>query len=121
MIRAAFEIKKNAVGRYYFIFKDDMNEAIVVSGSFGSRSDLEKNIACIRETAAVADLCEIGENLISPLFKLCENKDGFTFSLLGYEGETILTSKLYHEKSRCVVAVNKLKRLSYDANIIDFV
>ena len=119
MKRAVFEIKKNAVGRYYFVFKDAAGQTVVVSCSFGGRSALEKCLASVREAAAVAEVFTDGERVKPPLFKIQECKDGFDFLLVGFEGELVFSSKPYAEKSDCITAVQYLKSQALDAGTVD--
>lgn len=119
--RAVFEIKQNAVGRYYFVFKDLTSQALVVSGSFCRRSELEKCLAIVRETAPIAQICDDKSNSAPPYFLFLESNDGFSFSLIGFDGETIFTSKAYKEKSSCIGAIENMKSDSLNAGIIDLV
>ncbi len=121
MKRAVFEIKQNAVGRYYFIFKDDKNENPVYSGSFGERSELEKSIVSVREASSVAAVCENDCCIKPPVFKISEVKDGFDFTFIDFNGRIIFTSNPYSEKSFCINAIKKLKCLAFDAKLIDLV
>ena len=121
MKRAVFEIKQNAVGRYYFVFKEDNEQALVVSGSFWGRSELEKRLANVREAAPVACICDDRKSNMPPLFELHEGKDGLAFSLVGFDGKLIFDSKAYKEKSGCLEAIETLKRESFNAGIVDSV
>lgn len=119
--RAVFEIKQNAVGRYYFVYKDLNSHALVVSGSFRRRSELEKCLAIVRETAPIAQICDDKSNPAPPYFLFRKSYDGFSFSLIGFDGETIFTSKAYKEKSSCIGAIENMKSDSLNAGIIDLV
>ena len=121
MKRAVFEIKQNAVGRYYFVFKDSNGQALVASGSFPRRSELEKRLAIVRETAPIAQICDDSVSSAPPFFLLRESCDGFSFSLMGFDGETIFTSKAYYEKSICIQAIENMKNDSLNAGVIDSV
>jgi uncharacterized protein YegP (UPF0339 family) len=118
--RAIYEIKKNPVGRYYFIFRDTEGTALVVSKSFGFRSQLEKCLADIRDTAQVAAIKESsGDHVSPPLFGIEYHRENYTFFLIGFEGEVIFSSEGYSQKRDCLVAVERLKSLSLDAGIMD--
>ena len=121
MKRAVFEIKQNAVGRYYFVFKDSNGQALVASGSFPRRSELEKRLAIVRETAPIAQICDDSVSSAPPYFLLRESYDGFSFSLMSFDGETIFTSKAYNEKSICIEAIENMKNDSLNAGVIDSV
>lgn len=121
MKRAVFEIKQNAVGRCYFVFKDSNGQALVASGSFSRRSELENCLAMVRETAPIAQICEDSASSAPPCFLLCESYGGFSFSLIGFNGETIFISKTYIEKCTCIEAIENMKRGSPNAGIIDTV
>ena len=119
MQSAVFEIKQNAVGRYYFVFQSEDNQRLVVTQSFSKRSLLEQCISEIRETAAVAELCDSGQSADPPLFQMNQTADGWTCSLLGFSGNLIFISEKYRTKEECIAAVKIIKKLAADAGIID--
>ncbi len=122
MKRAVYEIKQNAVERYYFIFKDVSGKRLLVSKSFADRSALELCLAQIRESARVAEISEstfCKEKL--PCFLIQKNLEGYAFSLLGFKGEVIFSSECFADKSDCVQSLGVFKNLSLDAGIEDSV
>jgi uncharacterized protein YegP (UPF0339 family) len=122
MKRAIFEIKQNAVGRYYFILKDTTEKGLVVSRSFSDRSRLETCIAQVRDKAPLAEIKEdLEENMRPPVFFIEKDKTGYTFSLIGFENEVIFSSESYSKKDECIKAIELLKNLALDAGIVDSV
>ena len=122
MKRAVFEIKINPVGRYFFVFRDAEGTALVVSKSFGGRSQLEKCLADIRDTAQIAALKESAKNkTVPPLFRIENDRESYTFALIGFEGEVIFSSEGYAQRNDCIAAIELLKKLSFDAGIVDLV
>jgi len=117
--QAVFEIKRNAVGRYYFIFRDANEAALVVSGSFYDRAQLEKCLAQVREAALVADIAVEGVGENPPLFRIDEGPGGLFFSLFGFAGEVLFSSKAYADWCDCIMAIELLKKLAFDAGIVD--
>jgi len=113
-----FEIKKNPVGRYYFIFKDQQDQGLVVSKSFPDRSQLEICIAGIRDTAPIAAVFEIEEKQL-PQFFIETKNNGYIFFLKGFDGNLILVSDPYQDKSECIKAIECLKNLAFNAGIKD--
>jgi len=116
---AVFEIKKNAVGRYYFVFKSDDNHNLVVTQSFLKRSEMEKCISEIRETATVAEICERNLSSKPPFFQLNEDANGWSCSLMGFSGNLVFISEKYKTKQECIGTMNTMKELSADAGIVD--
>ena len=116
---AVFEIKRNAIGRYYFVFRYKLHEVLFVSPSFSKRSELEKCISELREAAVVAEICEETEKTPPPLFLLEASSEGFHFSLLGFSGNVMISSGKYPNKDQCVKIINILKKLAADAGIAD--
>lgn len=120
--RALFEIKQNAVGRYYFIFKDLSEKGLIVSKSFPDRSRLETCVAQIRATAIVAGVSGDPLNSIPPpLFIIKSGKTGYTFTLIGFEGEIVFSSECFENREDCIKSIEVLKDLSADAGILDSV
>lgn len=119
MDRAVFEIKMNAVGRLYFIFKDSAGSSIVTSKSFASRASLERCIAGIRDTALTAEICMSPEKTVPPVFLIHENNSGFSFDLIGYDGEIIFSSMKYGVIADCRAALKLFKNESPDAGLLD--
>lgn len=119
MQSAVFEIKKNAVGRYYFVFQSEDRHRMVVTQSFSKRSQLEQCISEIRETAAVAELSDSGRNVNPPMFQISPVDEGWIFSLIGFSGNLVVISEKYPTKEECITTVNSIKDLSMDAGIID--
>lgn len=120
--RALFEIKQNAVGRYYFIFKDLSEKGLIVSKSFPDRSRLETCVAQIRATAIVAGVTEDPVNRIAPpLFIIKNENTGYTFTLIGFEGEIVFRSECFQNREDCIKSIAVLKNLSADAGILDSV
>jgi len=122
MKRAVFEIKQNAVGRYYFVFKDTDGKLLIISKSFPDRSMLEICIAQVREKAKVAGIKENMDDIMQPpLFIINKDISGYAFTLIGFEGEVIFSSESYEQKSECLNSVELLKDLSFDAGIADYI
>lgn len=120
MKRAVFEIKKNAVGQYFFVFKVIEGNNSVVSMSFKERSSLEHCLSQIREKAKIAGIVEkdVDKDKL-PQFLIQSEASGYAFYLIGFESEIILASESYMDKDHCVKGILELKNLSYDAGILD--
>ncbi len=122
--RTIFEIKQNAVGRYYFVFKSLEGKPYIISKSFADRSSLEICIAQIREKAKVAGVTEnYPDGIIQPpLFHIITDKGmGYYFVLIGFEGEVIFSSESFAKMYDCICGIEVLKNQSLDAGIVDSV
>lgn len=118
--RAVFEIKQNTTDNYYFTFNFSNGKATVISRSFFNRAELEKCLAQTRETAIVADVCDLSKQQgLPPYFLMQKDKEGITFSLVGFHGEIIFTSLPYLEELKCREAISALKNSSQRAGIVD--
>jgi uncharacterized protein YegP (UPF0339 family) len=120
MKRAVFEIKKNAVGQYFFVFKILEGNNSVVSMSFAERSGLEHCLSQVREKSQIACMVEedIDEDKL-PQFLIRSEASGYIFYLIGFDCEIILASEHYVGKENCIKGILALKDLSYDAGILD--
>jgi len=114
-----FEIKQNAIGWFYFIFTDESEQRMFVSSSFERRSELEKCLAEVRDISTYASIYDADDFLKRPLFVIYEIDEGFTFSLIGYQGEIILSSRVFTLKLECISAILYLKQLASKARILD--
>ncbi len=120
--RAVFEIKQNAVGRYYFVFKDPDGKGLIVSKSFADRASLESCVAHVRDKAKVARISECTDGQAQPpLFLIQKYMAGYTFTLIGFEGEIIFSSESYLHKEDCIKNIELLKNQSLNAGILDLV
>lgn len=121
MGQAVFEIKKNPVGRYYFVFRDMNGMALATSISFSGRSQLEKCLAYLRDTVQLSEAKETEKASDElPLFKInSKNGGGYDFSLIGFDGFLILTSECFPYEEDCLAAIETLKNQSCDAGIAD--
>lgn len=121
MVRCVFELKKNAVDRLYFVFKDPDNKTVVVSQSFPDRTSLETCILGIRSNAKIGQIVdgEDGETR-KPFFKISHNSSGeYVFSMVGIDGETIMHSEGYKKKEACIESLETFKEYALDARILD--
>lgn len=114
-----FEIKCNAVGRFYFVLKDAAGQVLAVSASFGGRAALEKCIANVRETAPVARTIEQVGSMEPPVFEMQNGPDGFVFLLRDYGGEVIFSSTAFETRNDCVIAIDTLKHAVCNAGVLD--
>ena len=119
MEHAVFEIKKNAVGRYYFVFRIGDGHNLIVTKSFSKRAQLEKCITDLREAAAVAEICDENCSKLPPSFQVKQTSEGYACTLLGFSGDLIFTGERYKRKEECIRAANMIKEFSGDAGIID--
>jgi len=119
IMKTVFEIKKNSVGRYYFVFRYENEEILLISGSYAKRSQLEKCFSDIREAAIVANICEKSTPDNYPAFIISEKERKYTFSLVGFGGNDIFCSEFYREKEKCLKVIKILKENCYDIGIID--
>ena len=126
--RAVFEMKRTAVGGYFFVFRDLDGQGIVVSKSFQDRSSLEICVAHVRDNAKVASVVEMMDDSdrssmlkYPPLFLLETGKTGCSFSLIDFDGAVVFSSKRYVQKDECLKSIEKMKNLSLDAGVVDSV
>lgn len=117
--RPRFEIKLNPMGRYYFVFR--VNEGLnpVVSRSFAGRSQLEKCLANVRDIAPFAQISNEAHPSMPPFFQVEKVEGGYLFSLIGFEGEYVLSSELYENDRLCLEAIHVLREKSFNAMIVD--
>lgn len=119
MERVIFEIKCNAVGRLYFVLKDNSGQPLVVSASFGERAELDKCIANVRDTVPVARVIEQYGSMQPPLFEMQNGPDGFAFLFRDYGGEVIFSSTVFITKNDCIIAIDILKQAVINAGVLD--
>ena len=118
--RAVFEIKQNPVGNYYFTFHNSECKTTVISHSFSNRSELESCLANIRDAAMIADIYNCYMQRGSPPYFIMESdKEGITFSLIGFRGEIIFNSVPYLSEVQCKEAIIVLKTSAQRAGIVD--
>ena len=118
--RGVFEIKQNPSGGYYFVLKDMGQETAAISGNYFQRGEMEKQIAKIREVAAVADIIYgMSDAITGPAFLITENGEGALFYLYGFDKEIIFSSGMYAEESTCRSIINKIRELSQNAKVVD--
>lgn len=120
MRRAAFEIKQNPTGNYYFTFKSSDERTHVISGIFPDRAELEWCLSRVRGVAAIADICiDTDPCKRPPYFWIQPKEDGILFSLIGFKGEIIFSSIPYSDETLCREAIDMLKASSQKAAIVD--
>lgn len=117
--QAVFEIKRNPVGQYYFVFRTDSDALRVCSRSFPDRSSLERCIAGIREAGPFAVVDRETPEQSPPRFLLEKDAHGVRFSLEGFDGERIFTSAAYADPAACLHDIRCVKTLAGDARIRD--
>ena len=116
-----FEIKVTPVGRYYFLFKSNDSEAIVVSSSFLNRSSLEECISKIRSHACLAQVICLPETSHQrPLFIINgDDEHAYSFSLIGFNDEIIMQSKSYPSIDNCNERIVLIKEAAMESKIVD--
>lgn len=118
MNRSIFEIKQNPLNRYYFTFKDVGETVKITSQTFESRSSLEACLSQIRESVVVAQISdEENEQLTPPYFLI---RPMGTFSLMGFQGETIFSSTVFDSRETCFEAIQILKKTAQHAGVVDY-
>ena len=120
MDQAVFEIKQNAVGYYYFVYRAANDATRLCSHSFADRAALERCVADMREIvphAAVEETVTPMQTL--PRFLLSQNDQGFQFTLEGLEGERIFTSDPSHDRETCLARIQLLKATIRQAHVLD--
>lgn len=118
-----FELKKNAVGRMYFVFKNAGSEMVAVSQSFSDRSSLEACITNIRNCVKMAPVLEnITETDLPPFFKVQVNSSGhYNFYMLGLHGERLMSSEDYDAKEQCIERLAYFKVYAQEAKLVDLI
>ncbi|PKM93226.1 MAG: hypothetical protein CVU84_16940 [Firmicutes bacterium HGW-Firmicutes-1] len=121
MLRGAFEIKRNAVGQFYFVFKDPNNATVAVSQSFLERSYLEVCVSKIRDEAKFASINDLQHpHHLNPLFDISCNESGeYIFMMISITGEIIMYSEGFDQKELCIEKLEIFKRYAQDARIVD--
>jgi uncharacterized protein YegP (UPF0339 family) len=116
-----FEIKRNAVDRFYFVFRISSQGQNLVSKSFPDRSGLEACISQIRNYAKIAQVVEEErDSAENPLFRTYQAKSGrYAFGMIGTAGELIAQSDEYPSREKCLRSIELFKELSANAKIID--
>jgi len=119
----AFELKKNATGRVYFVFKDHRSEMIAVSQSFPDRASLETCISHIRNSIKLANIVDANnEKGLPPLLVISLNNFGrHYFYMLGFQGERLMSSEGYDSQSQCLKNLHYFKNHAPEARLIDFI
>lgn len=118
MKRAVFEIKQSPSGSYYFTLKSPDEFVRVISCNYPDRAGLEKCLANIRDTVAIADDCN-HDSRIYPCFEMKRGADDVTFSLIGFDGEILFTSEPYPDLAHCRQAIGVIKASAQRAGILD--
>lgn len=126
MRQSNFEIKYTSTDLFFFTYKLQNGETAIVSKGFSNRSDLERCISQIRDTAIVAEIylednLDINRNsaYVCPFFLVRTLSHETRFSLIGYSGETIFTSTSFEHYNDCLKSIAFLKQHVVDAGIID--
>lgn len=120
MDEAVFEIKRNAVGYYYFIFRTTADISRLCSHSFADRAALERCVADLREIVPIADVEEsTSASQAPPRFLVVEAAQGFHFTLHGLQDEHIFTSDPSPDRAHCLRRIRLLKSLISQARVLD--
>lgn len=120
MYEAVFEIKRNAVGYYYFIFRTTAEISRLCSHSFADRAALERCVADLREIVPLADVEESSSTpQAPPRFLIAEAEQGFQFTLHGLQDEHIFTSDPSPDRAHCLRRIMLLKSLISQARVLD--
>lgn len=121
MEKGRFELKRNAVGRVYFIFKNDEDVLVAVSQSFPDRAALETCITSLRNIVKIANLVHEEERLSPPCFLMKRSHlDHYHFVVIGFYGEILIQSEDYADLETCRCSVEYLKAAAAEAKIVDF-
>lgn len=118
---ALFEIKRNAVNRFYFVFRISSKEQILVSKSFADRSGLEAGISQARVFAQIAQVEDKKPSAPGiPFFKASRTKKNrYVFELLGPDGELTARSNEYQSLEKCLDSIEIFRESAVEARIID--
>ncbi len=120
MDQAVFEIKQNAVGYYYFVYRAADGAARLCSHSFADRAALERCVADMREMVPLAVVEEgSAPSQTPPRFLLSQNDQGYQFTLEGIAGEHIFTSDPCHDRETCLARIALLKSSIKQAHVLD--
>ncbi len=119
MVPAVFELKKNAVNRYFFMFRASNDAVIITSKSYGDRASIEKSIACIREAVRTAILWEKNQDVQRPYYDITLVNSGFLFRLYDQNGAILLESVRFAERELCADNLRMFIDMAADVKIID--
>ena len=118
---ARYELKRNAVGKVYFAFKDEGEQLVAVSQSFPDRAALETCITALRNIVKIATFVKEEERLNPPCFLLKRTQSNrYHFWVTGFHGEIMLQSEEYIDMDTCLYCANYFKEQAAEAKIIDF-
>lgn len=107
-----FVIKQTANG-YHFVLKAGNGETIGVSETYSSKGACENGIESVRANAPVAALEDqtVQEQEKNPKFELYLDKaKEYRFRLRARNGENILASEGYAQKSSCLNGIDSVRK-----------
>ena len=119
MVPAVFELKKNAVNRYFFMFRASNDAVIITSKSYGDRASIEKSIARIREAVRTAILWGKNQDVQRPYYDITLVNSGFLFRLYDQNGAILLESVRFAERELCADNLRMFIDMAADVKIID--
>lgn len=117
-----FVMKRNAVNRLYFVYKDIKGETVAVSQSFTDRASLEVCISNIRNYSKIAPIFELADQKVYPCFIImAEPENRFSFSMYGFAGETLFNSEAFGFRDHCVQSIEDFKMNAWKARLEDLI
>lgn len=115
-------MKRNAVNRLYFVYKDIKGNTVAVSQSFTDRASLEGCISNIRNYSKLAPIFDAGDQKIFPCFVItAEPEKRYSFLMYGFGGESFFNSEMYNFKEECMEAIENLKMNAWNARLEDLI
>lgn len=119
MENALFEIKKNAVDHYFFVFRSNTDTVLASSKSFYDRASLEKCIAAIRETARSALIQGFKQSFAHPHISIDREASGYVFKITSRDGQQLISSICFAQEMLCIDSLITFMELAVEAKIYD--
>ncbi|GAB6106756.1 hypothetical protein [Fusibacter bizertensis] len=118
-MKSYIEIKKNATGQYYFIFRN-VRQFVAVSKSFETRNTLNKYLDLFKTNAKTAHVYEGESQDDFPIFQVFNiGLNNYRFQYLPEKSSPLLQSDLFDNRKLCLRFLNELKEQIQTATILD--
>lgn len=116
-----FEVKPAKTG-FVFNLKAGNNEVIGTSEVYTTKAACLNGVESVRKNAPIANIEDqtAGESAKNPKFEIYEDKAGeFRFRLKATNGEPILASEGYTQKSSCKNGIASVMKNAPDADVVE--
>ena len=118
-MKSYIEIKKNATGHYYFIFRN-VRHFVAVSKSFETRNKLDEYLTLFKINAKSARVYEGTSQDDFPIFQVINiGLDNYRFQYLPEKSLPLLQSDLFSNRKLCLRFLNELKEQIQTATVLE--